>query len=461
MDSRLTNSQNQEYEQILRDGITAARAGYREQARKLLEKALELNKFDARPWVWLSATTDDLDKRREYLEYAVAADPSDATARRGLVLLSDKLDKSRLIPEGQTVEPHHHTQPEEARPLQSFLCPQCGGRMLYDPGKTSLVCENCNYSQKSDEGRPAETMEQSIDFVLPTTRSQRWADAQHAMKCSQCGALTLLPPAEKTVQCPYCGSNQLIESPETLELVDPQTIALMKIDARQAALNVKNWLGSGSFVPDDLIKAVRRIQLRPAYYPFWTFDGTLEIDWHCEVNEDTSRNPRWVRHSGTEFELFDDILVPGLRALPSRQLWEIEPFNLKEMAEFQPEHLAGWLALSYDISLADASLMAREKVINKLRRSLQNLVEPGRQKRNLTSGAGKWSGLTFKHALLPLWVGTYEYLGKHYQLLVNGQTGKVGGKKPTDKTKVTLFIAGAVLVIAIILLGAYLLFKVK
>ena len=153
MDPRLTDSQDQEYEQILQDGITAARAGYREQARKLLEKALELNKFDARPWVWLSATTDDLDKRREYLEYAVAADPSDATARRGLVLLSEKLDKSRLVPEGQTVEPHHHTQPEEARPVQSFLCPQCGGRMRYDPGKTSLVCESCNHSQKSDGDR--------------------------------------------------------------------------------------------------------------------------------------------------------------------------------------------------------------------------------------------------------------------------------------------------------------------
>jgi DNA-directed RNA polymerase subunit RPC12/RpoP len=455
----LTDSQDQEYEQILREGITADRAGHREQARKLLEKALELNKFDARPWVWLSATTDDSEKRREYLEYAVAADPSDATARRGLVLLSEKLDKSRLVPEGQTVEPHHHTQPEEARPVQAFLCPQCGGRMRYSPGQGSLVCENCGHSQKSDGGRPVETMEQPIDFVLPTTRSQRWADAQQAMKCSQCGALTLLPPAEKTIQCPYCGSNQLMESPETLELVDPQTIALMKIDARQAALNVKDWLGSGSFAPDDLIKSVRRIQLRPAYYPFWTFDGTLEISWHCEVNEGSFRSPRWVRRSGTEFDMFDDILVAGLRALPPKQIGEIEPFNPKEMVEFQPEHLAGWLALSYDIPLADASLMAREKVINKLRKSLQNRLEPGRQKRNLTSGAGKWSGLTFKHALLPLWVGTYEYLGKNYQLLINGQTGKVGGKKPTDNTKVALFIAGAVLVIAIILLGAYLFFR--
>ena len=69
--------------------------------------------------------------------------------------------------------------------------------------------------------------------------------------------------------------------------------------------------------------------------------------------------------------------------------------------------------------------------------------------------------MTFKHALLPLWVGTYEYLGKHYQLLVNGQTGKVGGKKPTDKTKLTLFVAGVVLVIVIILLGTYLVFTIK
>jgi hypothetical protein len=124
----------------------------------------------------------------------------------------------------------------------------------------------------------------------------------------------------------------------------------------------------------------------------------------------------------------------------------IEPFDLKEVVEFISQFLAGWTALSYDLPLSDATLKAREKVITRLRQSLPSRVESGREKRNLTSGGGKWSGLTFKYMLLPLWVGTYRYRGADFRLLVNGQTGKVGGQKPRDQFKVWmmafLFLAG-------------------
>ncbi len=94
-------------------------------------------------------------------------------------------------------------------------------------------------------------------------------------------------------------------------------------------------------------------------------------------------------------------------------------------------------------------------------RQLHRRVEPGQEKRNLRAGAGKWSGLTFKHVLLPLWAGTYRYQGNTFRVLVNAQTGKVSGEKPRDQVKVTLlWVAGAVvtvifLLIAMMLLMAY------
>ena len=212
----------------------------------------------------------------------------------------------------------------------------------------------------------------------------------------------------------------------------------------------------GLFAPDDLVAKISQVRLRPAYYPFWTFDGTLEITWNCEVNEGSSKAPRWVPRSGSEFDLFDDILVPGLRSMPVEELNSIEPFDLKNVVEFSPQFLAGWVALSYDLPLADATLKAREKVINRLRRSLVSKVEPGREKRSLTSGGGKWSGLTFKYVLLPLWVGTYLYRGGEYRLLVNGQTGKVGGKRPRDLFKVWMIAIVILFVVAFIVAIVYL-----
>jgi hypothetical protein len=193
-----------------------------------------------------------------------------------------------------------------------------------------------------------------------------------------------------------------------------------------------------------------------AYYPFWTFDGTVEIDWRCEVNEGSSRNPKWAPCNGSEFQNFDDILVPGLHSMTPEMVASVEPFKLKDVVEFNPDFLVGWQALSYDRTLADASLLAREKVITGLRRALNSRIEPGKEKRNIDHGGGKWSGLTFKLALLPLWVGAYAYQGKLHRVLVNGQTGKVGGSKPSDRVKVIGIVIAALLLMLIIAALIYL-----
>jgi hypothetical protein len=184
----------------------------------------------------------------------------------------------------------------------------------------------------------------------------------------------------------------------------------------------------------------------------WTFDGTLEVSWVCEVNAGSSDHPQWVTRNGVESEVFDDILVPGMKAFKLPELISIEPFNLKDVVEFHPEYVAGWPALSYDRPLSDASLQARERVIKEVQRGLIYNIEPGENKRNVRTGAGQWSGITFKHLLLPLWTGTYHYLGKEYRMLINGQTGKVAGKKPRDNVKAgALIIAGVILTLLFIL----------
>jgi hypothetical protein len=149
--------------------------------------------------------------------------------------------------------------------------------------------------------------------------------------------------------------------------------------------------------------------------------------------------------------VFDDIIVPGMKALKLLELVAVEPFNLKDVVEFRPEYVAGWPALSYDRPLSDASLLARERVIKGVQRGLMYNIEAGENKRNVRTGAGQWSGITFKHIMLPLWTGTYRYQGKEYRLMINGQMGKVAGKKPRDNVKVgATIIAGVVLTLIFI-----------
>ena len=62
--------------------------------------------------------------------------------------------------------------------------------------------------------------------------------------------------------------------------------------------------------------------------------------------------------------------------------------------------------------------------------------------------------------MLPIWVSSFQYNGKVYQFMVNGQTGKVYGKTPVSVWKVILVVGLIVLAIALIcgcggILGAF------
>ena len=454
MPDDFSHSESEQFERLLNYGIAAVKGKDMPQARRWLEKASRIFPGDARPWLWLSAATDDLAEKRSFLERAVAAEPSNTAAKRGLVMLSAKIDHSRVLAEGESPA---HPPPGEALPsaAHDYTCPSCGGQLRFDMHTAKVTCTHCGYAQPVPSQPASTTPAQPIDFVLPTTRAHRWAASRQRVSCQSCGALTLLPPGQRTDQCPYCGSNRLVASPEQVELLDPQAILLLKLDETQAAAQVQKWLREGALVPDDLANQAGRLPLRMAYYPFWCFDGTLEIPWRCEVNEGTDRNPRWVSRSGTEFQFFDDVLVPGLRSLAPSESARMEPFDLPSALAFKPEYLIGWLALNYDLPLSDASLLARQNVVQQFNRSLPAKIEPGRQKRNLTTGVGKWSGMTYQHVLLPLWAGSYTYQGKAYRLWVNGQSGKVGGEKPRDSIKALLY---AVLVVSSVAFAMYLIY---
>ncbi len=450
-------SPQDEYEDTLRSGITAAKNGSKRLARRLLERAADMRAGDARPWLWLTEITDDPDEKRHCLEQAVAIDPYNAAARRGLALLTGKLQADEILPQGESVQPSQSDEPVQAKTKQSFACPQCGGTVEFDIQNQQVHCPYCGYEQDIERGQSAEAAEQVLDFVLPTERGHQWAANQRQLSCQNCGAVSLWAVGQRATRCPYCQSNQVIEAEESAQLVDPQVIGLIEIDKEQAIRNAKAWLGQGWFSPDDLSKSVQKMTLQPAYYPFWTFDGTLEIQWSCEVKEGYGDNDEWVYRSGAEFEMFDDVLVPGNKSLSWRQINAITPFNVKEAVEFKPEYLAGWPALTYDIPLTKATLAARERVVQQIRRELYRRVMPTRQKRNLDVGAGRWSGMTFKHILLPIWVGAYPYQGESYQILINGQTGEVDGEKPRDTVKTVTIILSVLLTIIVLLIFFFIL----
>ena len=115
-------------------------------------------------------------------------------------------------------------------------------------------------------------------------------------------------------------------------------------------------------------------------------------------------------------------------------------------------YVAGWVVERYQLDLVAAAQHSREVMDRKLSALCASQV-PGDTHRNLNVDAD-YSAQTFKHILLPIWLLSYSYGARKFQVVVNGYTGEIAGDYPKSWIKITLAIVVAILVILILSLFA-------
>lgn len=71
-------------EQLLRDGITAAKSGQRERASELLRQAVARDETNVSAWLWLSGLVDNLEEREHCFQRVLTIDPQNEVAQRAL-----------------------------------------------------------------------------------------------------------------------------------------------------------------------------------------------------------------------------------------------------------------------------------------------------------------------------------------------------------------------------------------
>lgn len=443
---------NTRFNHLLSEGIAAVKGKDFEIAETYLQKASDINPHDSRPWIWLTETTSDLSKKIDYMESAVAADPLNAKARHGLALLKGKINAEELYDPDNEDQPNSDGEPVQASTLATYQCSNCGAQIKFSVDDRKLVCGHCGFTQLTHNVLASSSQAQVLDFVLPTQRGHDWSQAQVHLACEKCGATSIWPPGQTSLECPFCLSSHLVGTKKPSEIVDPSAIGLFQIDDHDAKQITKEWFQTGLTVPDDLVEIINKTRLTHAYYPFWAIDGTLEFKWHCEVNEGSNDSPRWVSRSGTEFEIFDRILVSGTKMIAQDVVRKLGDFKIKELLDFQPQYLAGWPSISYDVPLSVASLTVREQVSKKVRRELHARIEPHEEKRGVRTGTLHWRNMTFKLVLLPIFTGFYSYKNRDFHFFINGISGGITGEKPRANAKFAALIL--VIVLSVVLLIA-------
>ena len=274
--------------------------------------------------------------------------------------------------------------------------------------------------------------------------------------------------AQRTAQrCDFCGSPAIVAHTGGGEAITPQSILPFKISNGQIRDRIRQWYGSRWFAPNKLKTAALTDTLHGIYLPYWTFDAHASAQWQAqagyyyyttETYRDNNGNvqtrqvqhTRWEPAAGQLQHFFDDALVPGTAGVHRALLRQIEPFpTTTDLQPYSPEFVRGWTVERYQINLGQAAKINEEDMDHTLR-SLCIRQIPGDTWRNL-SMQRQYQGRSFKHVLVPVWLVSYTYGTKTFQIVANGYTGAIAGERPYSWVKISLAVLAALLFLGLLL----------
>jgi hypothetical protein len=274
-------------------------------------------------------------------------------------------------------------------------------------------------------------------------------------------------PARVGQNCEFCGSPALVDYEEIKAPIRPSGVLPFKIDQHRVRDDIRRWWRSKWLAPSRLARSALVDTVHSVYIPYWTFDAQVHCPWDAEAGyhyyvnvegRDSKGNrvvrreqrTRWEAASGVVDHFFDDEPVPGTQGLPIDLLRKVEPFPTSDSVGYDTAFLAGHVVEHYKVVLLEAAEQSRAQMMARLEQLCAEQV-PGDTHRNLRIYP-TFTGQTFKHLLVPLWLLTYNYGRKAYQVLVNGYTGKIAGKHPYSVWKVLLLILLALVAVGVVLL---------
>jgi hypothetical protein len=161
------------------------------------------------------------------------------------------------------------------------------------------------------------------------------------------------------------------------------------------------------------------------------------------------RRIRWEPAAGLVDTVFDDEAVPGTQGLPLDLLKGVEPFPTSEVMSYDTAFLSGHVVEHYQVVLLDAAQRSLEQMHAKLEALCARQV-PGDTYQNLQIQP-EYSGRTFKHVLVPVWLLRYDFGAKSYQVIVNGYTGTIAGRHPFSAWKIAFAVLLAALVLIVVI----------
>ena len=337
----------------------------------------------------------------------------------------------------------------EISALDKLPCAACGAQAEWNAARQRLVCPFCGTESLYTFNQQTGGIEE-IDLVstlrdLPD-ELRGWQTATRSIQCQSCKAVMVYDAVRVGQNCEFCGSPALVSYDEVRPPIRPQSLLPFKISTAQVRETVRHWYASKWLAPNAFKRKALVDTLHGLYIPYWTFDAHVHCPWRAQAGyhyyvkqgNNRVRRTRWEPAAGVVDHFFDDILMPGTKGVQRELLAQVEPFPTAGLVPYDVGYLSGHVVEHYQVVLVDAAEQTLRDMETELREMCIDQI-PGDTHQNLEMSP-EWSGRTFKHILVPVYVLSYTYRGAKYQAVVNAVTGRMGGTYPVSWIKVALIV---------------------
>ncbi len=361
----------------------------------------------------------------------------------------------------QTDEPATDPGGDVALARAKFTCPACGGESEWNPAKRALICPYCGTESPAELAVRDDTtviVEHDLAEALRAIpdSSRGWQADRISVQCQSCRAISVFDAAKISKNCEFCGSTALVPYEQVKDAFRPESLLPLQISEPKARDLVRQWYKGRWLAPNGFAGRALTDTLHGLYLPYWTFDARAHARWTAESgtyytvrqNNRTVRKVRWSPASGQLDHWFDDDLVCASSGVHAALLRKVEPFPTGSLVPYDAGYLSGWTVERYQIDLVAAAERSRQQMEAALRQMCASRV-PGDTHRNLVVHS-TYTEQTFKHILAPVWLVSYTYHGRPYQVVVNGVTGVIAGERPWSWVKIALLVLLALVVLVVI-----------
>ena len=195
---------------LLQQGIVAARAGKREEARALLMQVVEGDERNEQAWLWLAGVVDAPEDIRTCLQNVLDLNPDNQQAQQGLAWVEQRY--------GLTAPPPEPEAPMPAPPLERE-----------DSGSSSATTARARAAAPLHRARP------------PSLPARLWCLPVGTATASVAPATPIIaPPAEHP--CPYCGAPTVLKQQACTQCRGDLMLRAAPSSKRSLALTVLGFL---------------------------------------------------------------------------------------------------------------------------------------------------------------------------------------------------------------------------